>query len=315
MEHGPITTTQDIYRVGRTTVQKIWETDLNGMTLSQLLPRINNNARSDHSEWFPAGTYDNEGHAFMSVHSWLVRHDGYVILIDAGIGNDKLRPQQKALDRLSNPFLARLRAAGVEPEAVDLVLVTHIHSDHVGWNTTLENDRWKPTFPNAQIIVSDLEYAYGLALTEGNASDIRAARDRAGMGEPVRVPVSGTFSDSILALAPGSVRRIAIDGSELLTGVRFLRTPGHSIDHASIEVESEGQTALFTGDVFHHPIEVYDPDLVSVFCEFPEASRAARLWLLDYAATTGSLVFSSHFPRSSAGYITRSVDGFAWKFS
>lgn len=250
----------------------------------------------------------------MSVHSWLVRHNGQIILIDAGAGNDKPRPQQKALDGLSNPFLDRLRAAGVSPEDVDMVLVTHIHSDHVGWNTRLEDGRWVPTFPNAHIIVSDLEYAYGLALTEGDEDAIRITRDRAGFGQPVRTPVSGTFSDSILPLDTANVRRIAIDGSEVLPGIRFLATPGHSIDHASIELTSDGEMALFPGDVFHHPVEVYDPDLVSVFCEFPEASRSARHWLLDHAATTGSTVFSSHFPCSSVGKIVRSATKFEWRF-
>jgi glyoxylase-like metal-dependent hydrolase (beta-lactamase superfamily II) len=315
MEHEPVTIAPAIHRVGRTTVLKVWETNLNGMTFSQLLPGLDDNARRDHSQWFPAGTYDGEGHAFMSVHSWLVHHEGNVILIDTGAGNDKSRPQQKLLDGLSNPFLARLRAVGVEPEDVDFVLATHIHSDHVGWNTRLEDGRWVATFPNAQIIVSDLEYAYGLALTEGDEAGIRTARDRAGMGAPVRVPVSGTFSDSILPLDVRNVRRIPIDGSQVLPGIRFLRTPGHSIDHASIELASDGEIALFTGDVFHHPVEVYDPELVSVFCEFPEASRAARRWLLDHAAATESLVFSSHFPNSSVGHIKRSPDGFEWTFS
>lgn len=314
MDNVSTTALPTIHRVGRTTVQKIWETDLNGMTFGQLLPGLDDCVRRDHPNWFPDGTYDAEGHAFMSVHSWLVRHNGQIILIDAGAGNDKPRPQQKVLDRLSNPFLDRLRAAGVAPEDVDVVLVTHIHSDHVGWNTRLEDGRWVPTFPNAQTIVSDLEYAYGLALSEGEEDFIRVARDRAGLGQPVRRPVSGTFTDSILPLDTANVRRIAIDHSEVLPGIRFLPTPGHSIDHAAIELASDGETALFPGDVFHHPVEVYDPDLVSVFCEFPEASRSARHWLLDRAATSGSMVFSSHFPCSSVGRIIRSADKFGWRF-
>ena len=308
--------TSMIHHIGSATVQKIWETDLNGMTFAQLLPGLDANARHTHPNWFPSGTFDGEGHAFMSLHAWLVRHEGHVILIDAGAGNDKARPQQKVLDNLSTEFLARLHDAGVEPGDVDFIILTHIHSDHVGWNTRLANGSWVPTFPNAKVIVSDLEYAYGLALTDEDEAGISAARNRAGLGEPVRLPVSGTFADSILPLAGRSpVRRIAVDGSEVLPGIRFLPTPGHSIDHASIELVSAGETALFSGDVFHHPVEVYDPDLVSVFCEFPDASRRSRRWFLDHAALTNSAVFSSHFPSSSVGRISRSPRGFKWGFS
>jgi glyoxylase-like metal-dependent hydrolase (beta-lactamase superfamily II) len=129
-------------------------------------------------------------------------HELRVILIDGGAGNDKERPQQKVLDRLLTEFLARLREAGVEPEEVDFMLLTHIHSDHVGWNTRLENDGWVPTFSNAEVIVSDLEYGYGLVLTGEDVPGISAARARAGLGEPVRLPVSGTFADSIMPLRP-----------------------------------------------------------------------------------------------------------------
>jgi glyoxylase-like metal-dependent hydrolase (beta-lactamase superfamily II) len=305
-----------IHHVGDATVQKIWETDLSGMTFAQLLPGLAADARQAHPGWFPAGTSDDDGHAFMSLHAWLVRHEGRVVLVDAGAGNDKPRPQQMVLDRLSTAFLARLHEAGVHPEEVDFILLTHIHSDHVGWNTKLEKDRWVATFPNAKVIVSDLEYAYGLALTKRDGAGISAARARAGMGEPVRLPVSGTFADSIMPLAGQiPVRRVLVDGSEVLPGIRFLPTPGHSIDHASIELVSGDETALFSGDVFHHPVEVYDPDLVSVFCEFPDASRRSRRWFLDHAASTGSMVFSSHFPGSSAGRISRSSRGFEWSFS
>jgi glyoxylase-like metal-dependent hydrolase (beta-lactamase superfamily II) len=305
-----------IHRVGDATVQKIWETDLNGMTFAQLLPGIAADGRGAHPARLPAGTYDGEGHAFMSLHAWLIRHEGRVILVDAGAGNDKARPQQKVLDRLSTEFLERLGDAGVEPEHVDTILLTHIHSDHVGWNTRLAGERWVPTFPNAEVIVSDLEYAYGLALTTGDEAGIGAARARAGLGEPVRVPVSGTFADSMLPLSGEiPVRRVVIDGSEVLPGIRLLPTPGHSIDHASIELFSGGETALFSGDVFHHPVEVYEPDLVSVFCEFPDASRRSRRWFLDHASSKDSVVFSSHFPRSSAGRISRTPSGFAWNFS
>ena len=303
-------------RVGSTTIEKVFEMDLNGMSLQQLMPAFDPKVLVDHPYWLPAGTSDDAGHAFLSLHTWLVRHDGQTILIDTGAGNDKGRPQQMALDHLNNPLLERLASAGVRPEDVDLVLHTHIHADHVGWNTRLVEGRWVPTFPNAEVICSDLEWRYGAALTNGDEAAIAACRQEAGLGEPIRIPVSGTFADSIRPLEGRvPVRRIPIDGAEILPGIRFVPTPGHSICHASIEIVSAGEVALFSGDVFHHPAEIYVPDLVSVFCEFPQAARQSRREFMERMIDTQATLFSSHLPKTSAGKISRGSNGFAWKFN
>ena len=122
------------------------------------------------------------------------------ILIDTGAGNDKSRPQQKVLDHLCNPFLERLAEAGAQPGDIDYVLHTHIHSDHVGWNTRLVDGEWVPTFPNAVTICSEREWRYGDALMKGDEDAAR--RVRAGAGDPVRLPVEGTFADSMKPLEP-----------------------------------------------------------------------------------------------------------------
>ncbi|CZT30145.1 hypothetical protein PCPL58_3689 [Pseudomonas cerasi] len=185
----------------------------------------------------------------------------------------------------------------------------------MGWNTTFVDRCWGPTFPNAEVVASDPEYAYGLTLTDEDAAGINAARDRAGLGEPVRVPVSGTFADCILPLVGKSpVRRVRVDGAEVFPGIRFLPTPGHSIDHATIELVNGGEKALFSGDVLNHPVQVYYPDLVSTFCEFPDTFRRSLGWFLDHAASTNSMVFSSDSPKSLMGQISRIADGYAWSF-
>lgn len=302
-------------RVGATVIDKVHEMDLNGMTLAQLMPAMDPETSRSHPEWIPNGTADDDGHAMLSIHSWLVRHEGKVLLIDTGAGNGKSRPQQQVLDHLNNPFLERLVAAGVRPEEVDYVLHTHIHSDHVGWNTRWLQDQWQPTFPNAVTICSELEWRYGAALAAEDREGIMAARTHAGLGEPIRIPVSGTFVDSMRPLKPtGRVRLIKVDGSEVLPGIRFLPTPGHSIDHAAIELSSQGEVAIFGGDVVHHPLEVYDPELVSRFCEFPEAAKGSRYVIFDHAIERNALWFSAHFPRSSFGRIARRGDSYAWKF-
>ncbi|WP_174291680.1 hypothetical protein [Sphingomonas bacterium] len=127
--------------------------------------------------------------------------------------------------------------------------------------------------------------------------------------------MSGTFDDSMRPLEQsGKVRLIDVDGSEVLPGIRFIPTPGHSIDHASIEIESDGAVALFGGDVFHHPLEVHDTDLISCFCESPAAVGRSRRALLKRAVERRAIFFSSHFPLSSAGRVVGEGDGYTWEF-
>ena len=302
--------------VGRARVDKVHELDLNGFAASQLLPDLDPSTLARHPAWIPPGTLDDEGHALLSVHTWLVRHEGQTILIDTGAGNDKPRAGLAVLDHLQTPYLRRLAAAGVRPDEVDYVLLTHIHADHVGWNTSRQDGRWTPTFPNATIVCSDLEWRYGEALAAKDADGARALRQEAGLGEPVRTPVDGVFQDSMLPLQlAGRVRRVPVRGDEVLFGIRFLPAPGHSIDHAAIELRSDGEMAVFGGDVMHHPIEVRDPTLVSMFCEFPDAARRSRRNLLKRMAARRALYFSSHFPSSSAGHVERDGDGYRWTFA
>jgi glyoxylase-like metal-dependent hydrolase (beta-lactamase superfamily II) len=105
------------------------------------------------------------------------------------------------------------------------------------------------------------------------------------------------------------------DSVEILPEICYLPTPGHSIDHAAISITSEGEAAIFGGDVLHHPFEIDEPDLLSAFCEFPDRARESRRWLLEYVAESGATYFSSHFGGSSAGYIARKSGGYKWKFA
>jgi glyoxylase-like metal-dependent hydrolase (beta-lactamase superfamily II) len=304
------------FSVGDMSVIKVHELDLNGFAATQLLPGLDPMVVAKHPDWIDSRTYDLQtGHVLMSVHTWVVRIEGKVILIDTGAGNDKDRPTLKVLDHLHNPYLERLAAIGVQPEAVDYILLTHIHADHVGWNTRLEGDRWVPTFPNATVICSDLEWRYGASLTAGDEENLAKVRREAGVGLPFRIPVPGVFLDSMMPLeADERVRRVRVDGGEILKGIRFLSTPGHSIDHAAISITSQGSEAIFGGDVMHHPLELCEPDLVSMFCEFPQGARRSRRWLARHAAERNALYFSSHFPSTSVGRITKTGENFGWEF-
>jgi len=170
--------------------------------------------------------------------------------------------------------------------------------DHVGWNTRLDNGRWVPTFPNARYVFSRVEREF---------FDTPA-------GESRRM----VFDDSVLpVIDAGLADEVGPEGGEYLPGIRFHPTPGHSAGHMSIEIESAGAHALFSGDVWHHPIQVYRPAWSSVFCADKHRATVSRRWVLDRAVETGATVFTPHFAGTSAGVVSalaQSDGGFAWRF-
>jgi glyoxylase-like metal-dependent hydrolase (beta-lactamase superfamily II) len=301
------------YQIGAATVTRIDEIPLPNVVPTALYPDLDPAALEQYGRFLTDGSYDRRaGMLTESIHTWLVHFSGHTILVDTGVGNGKALPALPQFDHLDVPYLDRLLAAGVQPEEIDFVLMTHVHMDHVGWNTRYEDGRWVPTFPNAKYIFSRIEQRYNASLSGHKpAPDLPPLT----LGKPARVPGSGVYDQSVAPIIEsGLAKLIDVDGSEALDGMSFLPTPGHSVDHASIRLHSAGQEALFLGDVMHHPLQVYRPDLRSVYCEFPEASRASRQWILSYASENHALCFSSHFAESSAGYISRGTNGFQWQF-
>lgn len=304
---------QNTFRIGDVTVTRIDELRWSDTDPGILYPDLDDGALAAHGGRLTPGSYDpRSGRLAQSIHSWLLRMPGHMVLIDAATGNGKSLPTAPRLDHLNEPYLERLEAAGVRPEGVDTVLLTHLHSDHVGWNTREQDGRWVPTFPRARHVFSRTEQRYLDALAGGTpAPDLPPAA----LGQRVRTPTEGVYGQSVRpVIEAGLAELIAVDGSEVLDGLSFHPTPGHSIDHATLRLRSRGEEALFLGDVMHHPLQVYRPDLRSVYCEFPEPARASRLWALEQAAESGAICFSTHFAESSAGRVRRSGDRFSWEF-
>ncbi|VBB08875.1 metallo-beta-lactamase [Lucifera butyrica] len=290
----------NVYQIGDVTVTRIGELTLGQYTPASLFPDWDAKVLINRQDWLsPDSMSQNLEYAFMSVHIWLVKTPRHTILIDPGVGNDKNRPYTPAFDRLRLPFLERLAEAGAKPEAVDFVLMTHLHVDHVGWNTRLDDGRWVPTFKNARYVFSKKEYEYYQASvnhTDRNKTSVIIQQDSV-------IPI----------IEAGLAEMINIDGSEFIDGLSFKPTPGHSIDHSSIALSSHGENALFAGDVLHHPIQVRYPEWNSSFDAFTEQARASRLWALEYAVERQAVLFSSHFPESAAGTVVREGDKFTWR--
>ncbi len=227
----------------------------------------------------------------ISVHSWLVRHRDRVILVDTGVGNGKARGSAMFND-LHTPFLDRLAAAGVVPAEVTDVLLTHLHTDHVGWNTVEHDGRWVPTFPNARTVLP------------------RAGYDWFATGPGRDAPNRDMFLDSVVPVVEaGNVLFVPPEGGEVLDGWSYHPTPGHSVDHMSIILQSAGARAMFAGDVMHHPVQVAHPELSSMFCADPARGRLSREWALNEAAKDGMPWFSSHNCAPSAGRVDLAEGG------
>lgn len=289
------------YRIGDVTIRKVEEQLFKNVSAAHLYPAL---SKAELNALQPSlrDYFEEDGESVrLSIHTWVVETPEHLILIDTGSGNDKERPQNQQFHRQTIPFLERLRDAGVEPEDVDFVFNTHLHVDHSGWNTRLEDGKWIPTFPNARYVLPRAEIEYYASAASHNEAN---------------VPSLGTFEDSIAPiLEAGLVDFVEPGGGAYLDRFEFIPTPGHSIGHMSIAVASRGQSALVGGDIMHTPIQVYRPDLNTVFCEFPEQAYASRMRMLNRLADTETLYLGSHFVETSAGYVHRTEDGFSWLYA
>ncbi len=231
----------------------------------------------------------------LSFHTWLVRTPSRTLLVDTCIGDHKPRERYAAWNRKRGPYLERLAAAGVRPEDVDCVMCTHLHADHVGWNTRLVDGRWVPTFPNAEYLMAEAEYRH-----------YRAAHD-AGPEVPVNY---GSFADSVLPVVANGQARLVASDHRVAAGLYLEAAPGHTPGNVLIHLERGGQHAIFSGDVLHHPVQLVHPDWSTRFCYDAEASRRVRRGLLERVAGTPTRLMTAHFQSPGCGRVVR--DGAAF---
>lgn len=230
----------------------------------------------------------------LSFHAYVVRTPKHTILVDTCCGNDKERPQRVDWHRRDGPFLNNLRARGVEPEDIDFVMCTHLHADHVGWNTKLVDGKWVPTFPNAQYLFAEVEYRHWI-------------QQQAESDEPI---LHGSHADSVLPVVEsGQAKMVAVD-HEIETGVYFQPAFGHTPGTIVLHVDGQDAQAVLCGDVMHHPSQVVHPEWSSAFCADPIQSAKSRRELLDRVAGTGTLVLPAHFLAPYYGPVERDGEGF-----
>jgi glyoxylase-like metal-dependent hydrolase (beta-lactamase superfamily II) len=257
--------------------------DLQVFALDHLLPSADRGRIAAERGWLaptwlaPTWLGGDDG-LILSFHSFVVRTAHHTVLVDTCLGNDKERPTRPSWHRRRGDYLARLAAAGLRPEDVDIVLCTHLHADHVGWNTRLQDGRWVPTFPRARYLMGRREVAHWQA---------RAA------AEPALN--HGSWADSVAPILDGG-RAVLVDDDHAIDDMLVLSpAPGHTPGGVVLHLAASRGRAMFCGDAVHHPVQGIDPAWSSRFCADPLQAAATRARLLDEAVDSACWFLPAHF--------------------
>lgn len=264
--------------------------------LSFVFPDFDAERLKDHGHWLEP-LFVERGQVRLAIRSWLLRDNGRTILIDTCVGNHKDRPNRPEWhQKTDSHWMDALAGAGLSPEDIDVVLCTHLHADHVGWNTRLEDGRWVPTFPKARYIAGKTEFDHWKAMVE--AAD-----------DPQSV-AHGSWQDSVLPVMEAGQMDLVEDGWELSRGLTLELAPGHTPGQLSLNATRSGTHGIFCIDAIHSPVQIVEPDWSSTFCSDAALARTTRKALLDRLADTQSLLIPSHFRGQGWCRVKRQGDGF-----
>jgi glyoxylase-like metal-dependent hydrolase (beta-lactamase superfamily II) len=244
----------------------------------------------------PKGDIEPDGRLRMSFQSFVVKTSRHTILVDTCCGNDKDRLTRPEFHHLRTDYLAALATAGVRPEQVDFVLCTHLHWDHVGWNTRLLDGKWVPTFPNARYIIARNEFEHWNASFERGDKGIHLA----------------SFEDSVLPVMRAEQAVLVDSDYELDQGVWLEPCPGHSPGHVVINLASRGRHAIVSGDVIHHRIQLAYPELSTVADADMNLARTNRVALIERLADNDILLLPAHFPPPVIGRVVKRGQGYGY---
>ena len=255
-----------------------------------LIPQATAEALEPLHDWLCPHFADREGNLQLSIHAFAVKAGDARIVVDTCLGG-KDRPLGLPGAPPSN-FLEDLSSAGFAPDSVDRVLCTHLHFDHVGWNTVLEEGQWVPTFRNARYLVGEKEWGFWKDHDDPYAPEAKA--------------------DSVLPIFDAGLVDLVSMDHRICDEVRFVPTPGHTPGHVSVVVESQGETAVITGDLFHSPLQMAHPDWTDVADVDGDLAHETRRQFLESYADGPVLILGTHFASPTAGKIVR--DGAAYRF-
>jgi glyoxylase-like metal-dependent hydrolase (beta-lactamase superfamily II) len=281
--------TMQKWRIGRVTVTKIVELEVTGgsrfilpqATYDDILP----------ISWLQPHFADERGRLKMSIHALAVETPDRRIVVDTCLGNDKQGRRIPTWNNLQGPFLADLAAAGYPRESVDTVLCTHLHVDHVGWNTMLVGGKWVPTFPQARYLMGRIEFAHW-----------QEQHDRDDM--------EAIFADSVKPVYDAGLVDLVETDHRVSDEISLVPTTGHTPGHVSVVIRSEGEEAVITGDFMHHPCQIAHPEWSSTADSDPDEAHRTRERMLKELSDRPMLVIGTHFAGATAGHIVRDGDAY-----
>lgn len=284
------------FEIGGLRLERVVESEMPLLDPLEIYPDATPAVIESNLDWLAPRFYDPASSLLViAIQGFLVRSQGRTIVVDTCVGDCKARRRPEFDQRRWN-WIARLAQAGVSPEAVDTVICTHFHVDHVGWNTRMEDGRWVPTFPNARYLFPREEWAFW------SSDAAKAQRDRSG----------DYFGDSLMPIAKAGLADFVAMGHRINGEVSLTPQPGHTPGLVGVALRSGNEEAVLASDLLHSPLQCRYPQWSTRFCIDPDRSRRTRMAFLARHADSGVLVLPTHFPSPSAGTIAR--DGGTYRF-
>jgi glyoxylase-like metal-dependent hydrolase (beta-lactamase superfamily II) len=279
--------------LGDITVQRVVEQEGPFFDVFQFFPKLTKEQFAEDASWLKPRYISADNKVNLCIQSYIVRTPHHNILIDTCVGNHKPRPTRPFWHMMkSDQYEKSLAATGLTVNDIDFVMCTHLHTDHVGWNTRLENGRWVPTFPKAKYLFADRELAFW---TEREKEDA------------TRCP---WVTDSVLPIVEAKRAELVKSDHMLNDLVQLIPTPGHTIDHYSVQVGKAGQDAVITGDMIHSPLQARYPEM-GMFVDYDSTqSGRSRRDLFGKLCDSATVLCTAHFPSPSTGRVRRWGDGF-----
>lgn len=290
-----------VKQIGDIRVTRIQEYSAPSHDPKFLLPEMDQQALEENESWMaPNHWIPHMNKLIVTIQLWVVHAGSNIIVVDTGVGNFKNRQDIPRMHMLNNLILEWLEAAGAPPEKVTHVVLTHLHSDHVGWNTRWVDNRWTPTFPNAKYYIPEQDFRFC----------------EQGKNKEEKIDVFGeSFNDSVMPIVNEGLSVMIRPGMEIADCLQVEDAAGHSPGQVAFRIRSQGEEAVFSGDIFHSPMQIVMPEINSGYCIYPDVARNTRYEFLNKAADTGSLILPVHFGDPYCGYIRRNGQGFSFESS
>lgn len=288
-------------QLGKVTVTRVVEyRGPVGLTSRQFFPDSPKELWEENEDWLSPDFWNPDTDLVRSaLQTWVLRSEGRTILIDTGAGNDKFRPYAKQWQYMDTDFLHRLSLAGVRPQDVDVVVNTHLHNDHVGWNTRREDRDWVPTFPNATYLIPKIDFDFW--------NPLGPVRPKYWQGN------QNVWEDSVLPVHEAGLVKLWEDSYTLDSHLTLHPAPGHTPGSSVIQLKSGSDRAVFIGDLLHTPLQLEHPEFNSCFEEDEKQALTTRRRELEWAADHKALILPAHLPGHGAAEVERSGSNFKIK--